>query len=1015
MTSVPVALVLRLNNRVAVTAALLLVASACAADPHVPGQFEHHPDIAIQLWAAEPLVIDPVAVAFTADGSCFVAEMRDYPFGIGPDRRPGGAVRRLRDTDGDGVADQSDIFADGLSFPTSVLPWKKGVLVLAPPHLLYLEDTNADGQADRREVMVEGFALGVTDSNANSLRFGLDGLVHVANGGNGGRLWFPGAEGEPVSLGRADVALDLRRRTVHRTYETAGGFGLATDGAGHRFVTYNIDYLQQQVLPLEQLERAGDVAAFAATESISDQGPSARLFPVVAAATRVNHPEQAGRFSSAGGTGFLDGTPFAPRLAGSVFVCDVVTNLVHRDLVREEGPTFRAARAAEEQDSEFIASRDPACRPVGLEHGPDGGMYLIDMQRDVIEHPDYIPAATLATLDLRAGSDRGRIYRVEPRAGLESADRPIAELATADLVAELGHSFRWRRETAHRLLAEKLDEGARERETGATANDADGIIGRLHAALTTASLPEARLRAGWLLAAAGRLDDHDLEQALADASPEVRENAVAWLRKRGEAGRLVSLLDDTHPRVRFTAALALDGQPAAGKTAALGRMLRHDVSHAWSRRAVALAVDNDAADMLALAWQAAGGADEAAWREAVRELAFTAASAAGRQDRLDHLLDQIEPDAASHAVEPLLAGLLAGWRRHPEVVGDKARLTARISRWSGPAWLSAGGPHLVPTLLDLAVVASADRAHLPPALVDRIEAARHILGDGAAERPAAAERLAAVEILARAPGSEATDALVALLARPEPGEIQRAAIAGLQRRRQQDLGERLIAAWPRLGPTIRPQVVALLVADRRFHAALLGAIETGAIGLGEVNLDLEQRRTLRRGTSPDLALRAALLLGDEEYANRRPLVTEWLARMPAEGDPTVGREVFRERCGSCHVAHGVGHRVGPDLEALSHRSVEDLASHVLDPNMAINPGYVSCVVELEDGRTLTGLLAVDGADAVTILQQESKQITVPRTEIADLRMLSTSLMPEGLDRLLTPDQLRAVIAFIQAR
>ena len=144
-------------------------------------------------------------------------------------------------------------------------------------------------------------------------------------------------------------------------------------------------------------------------------------------------------------------------------------------------------------------------------------------------------------------------------------------------------------------------------------------------------------------------------------------------------------------------------------------------------------------------------------------------------------------------------------------------------------------------------------------------------------------------------------------------------------------------------------------------------------------------------------------------------MADWLARMPADGDPAAGREVFRERCGSCHVAHGVGHRVGPDLEALSHRSVEDLVSHVLDPNMAINPGYVSCVVELEDGRSLTGLLAVDGADAITILQPEAKQITVPRGEIADLRMLSTSLMPEGLEQLLTPAQLRSVIAFIQAR
>jgi putative membrane-bound dehydrogenase-like protein len=984
-----------------------------AVDPHAPGQFDHHPDIAIQLWAAEPLVVDPVAVSFAADGTCFVAEMRDYPFGVGPDRRPGGTVRRLRDTDGDGAADEAVVFADGLSFPTAVLAWQTGLLVLAPPQLLYLEDTDGDGVADRRDVVVEGFALGVTDSNANSLRFGLDGLVHLANGGNGGRLWFAGTTGEPVALGRADAALDLWRREIRRTCETAGGFGLIFDGAGHRFTTYNIDYLQQQILPLEQLERAGDVAAFAATETISDEGPSARLFPVVTATTRVNHPEQAGRFSSAGGTGFLDGTPFAPRLANSVFVCDVVTNLVHRDLVREAGPTFRAGRGPEEQGCEFIASRDPACRPVGLEHGPDGGMYLIDMQRDVIEHPNYIPAATLAKLDLRAGSDRGRIYRIVPRGGLEPPGRPLDGLAAIELVAELDHPFRWRRETAHRLLAEIVSGDAVATAAAAGSENLTALEERLRELLATGQLPEARLRAAWLLAATGRLVDSDLERALADVSPEVRENAVAWLRLRPDSGeQLVALLDDPHPRVRFTAALALDGRVAAGKAAALGRMLARDVAHAWSRRAVALAADDEAADVLSLACQAVQGTDEAAWQKAIHELSFTAASASGRRDRLERLLDAVDPRAAPHAVGPLLAGLLAGWQRHPEAIGDKSRLAARITTWSGPAWLAAGGPGLVATLLDLSTLSGGP---LPAALVERVDAARQLVADDGPQRRAAAERLAAVEILARASGAEATDALVAVLARPESGEIKRAVIAGLQRQHAADLGERLIAAWARLGPAIRPQVVALLVSDRRHHAALLGAIETGAIGLGELNLDLEQRRSLRRWTRPDLALRAARLLGDEEYANRRPLVADWLARMPADGDPAAGREVFRERCGSCHVAHGVGHRVGPDLEALSHRSVEDLVSHVLDPNMAINPGYVSCVVELEDGRSLTGLLAVDGADAITILQPEAKQITVPRGEIADLRMLSTSLMPEGLEQLLTPAQLRSVIAFIQAR
>jgi len=991
--------------------AAIVAGQLAVADLHGPDQFEHHPDITIQLWAAEPMVVDPVAASFAADGSCYVVEMRDYPFGVGPDRKPGGTIRRLRDTDGNGQADEATMFATGLSFPTSVLAWQQGVLVLAPPKLLYLEDTDGDGVADIRTTVIEGFALGVTDSNANSLQFGLDGRVHAANGGNGGRLRFPDAAAAPVVLGKADVALRLGRREIHRTFQTAGGFGLVTDAAGHRFATYNIDYLQQQILPIDQLETAGDVVAFSATHTISDHGLSARLFPVVTAATRVNHPEQAGQFSSAGGMGFLEGPPFSARLARSVLVCDVVTNLVHRDLVREDGPTFRASRAPEEQACEFIASRDPACRPIGLEHGPDGGIYLLDMQRDVIEHPDYIPAATRATLDIRAGHDRGRIYRIAPREGLPPAGPTLVELTAEELVTELGHLFRWRRETAHRMLADTLDAGAPMQRVA--SSNVGRLEARLRKALTHAPLPEARLRAGWLLAVAGRLSQEDLSRALADVSPEVRENAVAWLRECPDSGaRLVAMLDDPHSRVRFTAALALDGTAVAGKAAGLSRMLELDRMHVWSRRAAALAADDEATDVLAHAWQAAGRSSDTAWHDAVRELAFTAASESVRQTGLNMLLDSLDPLAAPGAVRPLVEGLLAGWQRHPEAIGERSQLAARVTTWSSDAWLDAGGGSVVSTLLELAELAGGP---LPASLAERVSAARTILAEGRPVLLPAGVRLTAVGILSRAPGPEVTAELVAVLSRPEPTEIQQAVITGLLRRSRPDVGAQLLASWPRLGPAIRPQVVALLVSDRRHHAALFTAVEAGAISLGELNLDLEQRRTLLRQNRSDLAVQAARLVGDEEYANRRPLVSEWLARIPATGDRATGREVFRQRCGSCHAAHGVGHRVGPDLESLSHRSVEDLVSHILDPNMAINPGYVSCVVELEDGRSLTGLLAVDAADAVTILQPEAKRVTVPRSEIADVRMLSMSLMPEGFERIITPADLRDVIAFIQAR
>jgi putative membrane-bound dehydrogenase-like protein len=970
-------------------------------DAGADGRFVHHPDIAIHLWAAEPLVVDPVALSFAANGDCYVVEMRDYPYGIGPDRRPGGTIRRLRDTDGDGRADEAVVFAEDLSFPTSVLAWREGVLLCAPPHVLFLADTDGDGRADRRETVVEGLDLGVTDSNANSLRFGIDGMIHAANGGNGGRVRCAGTGGEPLDLRGADFAFSPDTREIRRTYRTGGGFGLVDDAAGHSFTTYNLDHLQERIVPIGQDERAIDVEPVAGTASISDHGESARLFPVSTAATRPNHPEQAGRFSAAGGMGFIDGLPFSPRLARSVLVCDVVCNVIHRDLLVEDGPVFRGTRAAEESATEFIAARDPACRPVGLEPGPAGALYLIDMQRDTIEHPDYIPKSVLAKLDVRAGSDRGRIYRVVPRDGLPARFERLDRAAPETLVGELSASGRWRRDTAHRLLVSEHPQAA---------------TGALQAAAASATLPEARLRAWRILAATGRLADGDVRRAAADPHEDVRETAVALAANAAQrhADCLVELLDDEHARVRFAAALVLDGIEASGKAAALGRMLARDMRHAWSVRAVALAADDHAPRLLAAAWEMADeggetGQSGAGRPQAIRALAFASAAgdAAARRADLAAWLDRVDwHGAAPTAAAALADGLAAGWRRRPESIPAAESLAAALARWA-----EARLPGTATGLLDLATLRDLG---IPPALADTIAAARDQIA-----RPTRSEtigeKVAAIDLLARTPGEEAVQPLLDLLVAPEPGEVQRAAVEALRQRRVADLAQRLVVAWPRLAPAIRPAVVGLLVSDRRSRESLLEALESGSVRLGELNLDLEQRRAMLRWTDPAVAARAAALFTDDEYGDRKAIVGEWLARLPAEGDAESGREMFRARCATCHAARGVGHRVGPDLEALSHRSVEDLATHVLDPNMAINPGYVSCVVETSDGRAYTGLLSGETADAVTVLQPEGKGITIPRREIDEFRTLATSLMPEGLEKEMTPQQLRDLIAFLQQR
>ena len=151
-----------------------LLAGNCCTRVAAESDFRHPPEIEITLFAKEPDVVDPVAICFTANGDAYVVEMRDYPYGFdGKKRSPGGTVRLLRDTDGDGRADFSKVFADNLSFPTSVTPWRNGILVAAPPQVLFLADTDGDDVADQKKVILDGFKLGVTDGNFSALQWGM--------------------------------------------------------------------------------------------------------------------------------------------------------------------------------------------------------------------------------------------------------------------------------------------------------------------------------------------------------------------------------------------------------------------------------------------------------------------------------------------------------------------------------------------------------------------------------------------------------------------------------------------------------------------------------------------------------------------------------------------------------------------------------------------------------------------------------------------------------------------------
>src|SRR5213596_1905623 len=464
----------------------------------------------IELVAAEPLVVDPIAMAFDEDGRLFVVEMRDYP-----QRRNEtphlGRIRLLQDTDGDGRFDKSTVYVDDLPWPTAVLCWNGGVFVGATPDILYCKDTNGDGVADVREAVFTGIASDYAPYDVNKLNvqalfngfaWGLDNRIHGANGGDGGkarlvdgeftRAWrqaagiaVPSPGGERQGEGGTTYSLDLRGhdfsfdpRTLTMRPESGGGqYGLSFDNRGRKFVCSNSAHIREVMYEDRDSARNPFFTMPPAAVDMAADGPAApvyRISPdepwrVLRTRWRVTGlfpgpieggGRPSGYFSGATGITIYRGNAFPEEFRENAFVADCGSNLIHRKRLFADGVGLIARRPDDEQKVEFLASRDNWFRPVQMANAPDGTLYVADMYREVIEHPWSLPQSIKKFLDLNSGNDRGRIYRIVPEGYKQPKLPRLGKASTKELVATLEHANGWHRDTAARLLYERQDKTA---------------------------------------------------------------------------------------------------------------------------------------------------------------------------------------------------------------------------------------------------------------------------------------------------------------------------------------------------------------------------------------------------------------------------------------------------------------------------------------------------------------------------------------------------------------------------
>lgn len=947
-------------------------------DPLSPAEayeaFEVQPGYRVELVAAEPLVIDPVAYCFDARGRMIVVEMRGYS-----ERADSysGRVRRLTDVDGDGTMDEAETLIDGLSWPTAVACWGDGILIGVAPHVMYVPPPEQGG-AEKAEVWFDGFGKSNVQGLFNSFQWGPDLRLHGATSSSGGEVTGPGLA-EPLRIGRRDFAIAWDDRRLEPV-DGGGQHGMSFGHWGDKFVCSNSDHLQQVWwLPPRagRADRYSDVPPL--RRSIAADGPQADVYRSspdepwrilrthLRVTGQVSGPVEgggraAGYFTGATGVHAYVGDQWPETEDPLALVCDVGGNLVHRKRLEPDGLWYRGVRI--DDRSEFLRSTDTWFRPVQLGDGPDGALYVVDMYREVIEHPKSLPPEIKSQVDLNSGNDRGRIWRIvaEDRPIRRSVGKPLDERTSAELVETLEHPNAWQRRTAARLLVARTIDPPTLQSLRETARQAALAESRIEALAVLHRIPEG-------------IDAETLHAALGDVHPRVRQQGVGMAADgQGRAsdlpaGLLASLAGDPSPHVRFRLAhdairLVPDPERRAEILASIALASGTD---RWIRWAVEGSLGEAAEPFLRRLTADADQAIMKSWLNAVATQVLQQQSAAAVGRLVGSLRDDGLPAEARRGLLGAVAGQVAGMPR-----GDAA-LSPLV------AWAEAD------IASDLVTRAAAGR--IDP---DRDDAALRIVAWASPARAAA---------------------LFHILADPQQSpQRQRLALRTLvtnDRERIASVFERLSA----MTPSVREEAWEAVARTRLGLQAVAAEIRDGRL----VAASLPETLLERMRQSKDQGVAESVADVQRESGVSPETLRRYQAALDAESapDPAAGRETFRRVCAVCHEPPEGKRPVGPPLKSVVEKSPEQILLAILDPNREVDPKYFLVQVVTDSGQILSGILVDESDTSLVIVDSQGQERQVARAAVESLQTSDRSLMPENLAAEIDEGQMRDLIAYLR--
>ncbi len=392
--------------------AIFATAEQAVAPKQALSTFEVLDGFELELAASEPDVVDPVAMRFDSRGRMWIVEMRDYPNGPTSSSEPAkGRVVVLEDMNKDGQFEQRSVFADHLLFPTGLQPTENGAYVTLAGKLVLMEDIDSDLVADRTTDLIMDFAQKNPQLRANDPTLLADGWLYVCNGLTNRDITSTHGSRSTFSIGSRDLRINLQTNELEAIVGPSQ-FGMSWDRASTRYFCSNRNPCVQVVLDSDQLTAKTVLRGLPITSDALPSGNDSKVFPISRTWTTSNL--HANQFTAACGLLIADlvtASQTGTDRCTLAIVCEPTGSLVHASKLNISGIISKSESLS--PNKELLSSRDPWFRPVNLTIGPDGALYIIDMYRAVIEHPEWVPEELKKRPDTELGNDRGRIYRLK--------------------------------------------------------------------------------------------------------------------------------------------------------------------------------------------------------------------------------------------------------------------------------------------------------------------------------------------------------------------------------------------------------------------------------------------------------------------------------------------------------------------------------------------------------------------------------------------------------------------------